>query len=188
MYRILVALFFLCATVFYLVRSNPAVIASEEAGVKLPPKLLAFHTKSSNCLSLNDPNMPPVDKIFHARLDQNNEVYGILCEPSAYNWPYAIYLVRDGYTGEAERLLFADYSQSGGWTGTDLLYNAVYDANSHELKGFSKARGLGDCGSLIILKWHEDQFALAEFRYKDECDGDASTPFPLIYKRFSGKP
>ena len=36
---------------------------------------------------------------------------------SAYNWPYVVYLVRDGYVEDAERVFFADYSLTTGWTG-----------------------------------------------------------------------
>ncbi len=158
-------------------------MAGEELITKLPAKLIALHQRYPGCLKLNDPVMPPEGAVFHARLDQQNEIYGILCEPSAYNWPYAIYLVRDGYAEDAERLFFADYSNAGGWAGTDLLFNASFNKKTRELLGFSKARGLGDCGSLITLKWNENQFSLMEFRYKENCDGDTEHPFPLIYKR-----
>ena len=183
MSRIVFALSIICASTLYLVHTHRAVTAQESVVAKLPAEIIARHQQYPGCVSHNDPVMPPEGVVFQARLGNDAEIYGILCEPAAYNWPYAIYLVRDGDTENAERLMFADYDQSTGWTGTDLLYNASFDKDTGLLRGFSKARGLGDCGSLTTLKWDGEQFALIEFRYKDACDEDINTPFPLIYKR-----
>ena len=187
MSRIVLALSIMCASALYLVHTNRAVVAIEVQTSKLPAKMAARHQQFPGCLKLNDPNMPPEGIVFQDRLNETMQVYGILCETSAYNWPFAIYLVRDGELSDAERLYFADYSNDTGWTGTDLLFNASYDPKTKQLQGFSKARGLGDCGSLIRLKWTDEQFALMEFRYKEECDEDISKPFPLIYKRYEKK-
>jgi len=189
MSRILVALTILCASAIYLVHTNRAVVAQEVQITELPAKLAQLHQKFPGCLRLDDPMMPPAGTVFRGRLGATTQVYGILCEASAYNWPFAVYLVRDGVFEEAERLYFADYSHEGGWTGTDLLFNASFDEKTGQLQGFSKARGLGDCGSLIRLKWNpaNEQFALMEFRYKEECDENVSIPFPLIYQRYEKK-
>ena len=154
---------------------------------RLPDDLVARHRQYPDCIRLDDPIMPREGRFFHARLDKETEIYGILCEPASYNWPYVIYLVRDGISGDAERLRFADYDRTTGWTGTDVLYNASFDRKTATLKAFSKARGLGDCGAKTTLKWHDKQFNLVEFRYKENCDGDIDKPFPLIYLRTIGK-
>jgi hypothetical protein len=187
MSRFVLALTIICASFVYLVHNNRAVLAGQETVSKLPAKLIARHHQYPGCMKLDDPDMPPAGVFFTARLDKQTELYGILCEPAAYNWPYAIYTVRDGVLKDAERLFFADYDRSTGWTGTDLLFNASFNKKTGELSGFSKARGAGDCGSQTILKWDEDLFSLKEFRYKENCDGDIEKPFPLIYKRFLAK-
>ncbi len=187
MSRIVLALSILCASVLYLVHTNRAVVAREVSMPKIPATLLARHQQFPGCLKLNDPSMPPAGLAFQGHLNDYTQVYGILCETSAYNWPYAVYLVRDGEFDDAQRVYFADYTNDGGWVGIDLLYNATYDDKTKQLQGFSKARGLGDCGSLTRLKWQEEQFALMEFRYKEECDMDVAKPFPLIYKRYEKK-
>jgi len=157
--------------------------ARPDSKATLPAALLTHHQKYPDCLPLNDPMMPPKGSSFAGRIDKNTRVYGILCEPSAYNWPYAIYLVRDGNVKGAERLNFADYERDSGWAGSNLLYNAYYDKETRTLAGFSKARGLGDCGAQNKLQWDGDRFSLIEYRYKENCDGKIDRPFPLLYKR-----
>jgi len=153
---------------------------------RLPAALLAQHQKYPDCLRLDDPAMPRRGASFSARLDKKTRIYGILCEPSAYNWPYAIYIVRNGNAGAAERLNFAAYGENG-WYGTNVLYNAYYNKENKMLQAFSKARGTGDCGSKSSLKWDGYELGLAEYRYKENCDGEIKRPFPLIYKRFIHK-
>jgi len=160
--------------------------ARQDHKTKLPADLLAYHQKYPDCAPLSDPMMPPVGTTFSAQLDKNTRLYGILCEPSPYNLPYAIYLVRGRDAKGAERLNFADYERSSGWAGTNLLYNAYFDKKTGTLNGFSKGRGLGDCGSQNTLQWDGNQFSLMEYRYKEECDGKVDKPFPLIYKRTVG--
>lgn len=187
MSRFVLALSIFCVSFLYLIHNNESVVADEGVVSSLPGKLLARHQQHPGCLKLDNPHMPREGAFFSARLNKTTELFGILCETSAYNWPYALYVVRDGYAEDAERLFFADYDQSTGWTGTNRLYNASFDKKTGELRGFSKSRGLGDCGSKTTLKWDGEQFSLVEFRYKDTCDGDIEKPFPLIYKRYSGK-
>ncbi len=184
MSRTLFALLILCLSTVYLVHTNRAVTAREEAvTVKLPAALAARHQQFPECMPVDDPLLSRPGAVFKARLDAGAEIYGILCEAAPYNWPFAIYVVREGDFENADRILFADYDKLTGWTGADLLYNAHFDPKTGLLRGFSKARGLGDCGTLSTLKWDGHQFALLEFRYKDVCDEDTKKPFPLIYKR-----
>ena len=170
-----------------LANQHDGIVAKEGEVTTLPPKLIELHERYPGCVKLNDPVMPRSHYAFSAKIDGETEVFGILCEPSTYNQPYAIYIVREGYYEDAERVFFADYNLESGWTGTDLLYNAYFNKNNGVLKGFSKGRGLADCGSQISMKWDGEQFSMMEYRYKDACDENTEKPFPLIYKRHQEK-
>jgi hypothetical protein len=183
MSRLFIALYLVSVGFLLLASEQSRVIAREEVVSKLPPALLTRHMQHPGCIAPDDEIMPQEDNFFHARLDSETELYGILCETSAYNWPYAIYVVRSGYLDDAERVLFAEFDGDTGWTGSDRLMNAQFEAKTGLLKGFSKARGPGDCGAQSALKWDGDRFVLVEYRYKSTCDGTATEPFPLIYKR-----
>ncbi len=187
MSRLAIALSVLCFGAVYLVHTHRAVSAVKSANAHLPAALMQIHQKSTGCVGfdeLEEHSIPLADAFFHHRINKTTELYGVICEYAAYNWPFAIYIVRDGDAANAERMLFADYDIAGGWTGSDVLYNAYFDQETGELHGFSKSRGFGDCGSLSTLKWEDDRFVLLEYRYKDACDGGINTTsFPLIYKR-----
>ena len=80
MFRIGIALSLLCVGVFYMVQSDHKVAARDEVSKKLPAKLIARHQQYPDCLKLNDPLMPQEDISFHARLDEETELYAVLCE------------------------------------------------------------------------------------------------------------
>lgn len=183
MSRVFLIIYTLCVGILLLANERRVVLAEEAARPPFPADLLKRHMEFPGCIDPADQTMPKGDLGFTVRLDESTELYGILCETAAYNWPYAIYIVRDGYYFDAERVLFADYAIETGWIGSNLLYNASFDAATRQLRGFAKARGLGDCGSQTALEWDGNQFNLMEFRYKQECDENVDQPFPLIYKR-----
>jgi hypothetical protein len=148
----------------------------------IPAAIKKRHHQFPECLRLDSPAMAGFSRALYARLDDDNELYAIMCEPSAYNFPYAVYIVNNGHMDEAERILFAEYDPAGGWRGSHVIHNPSFDGATRRLSGFSKSRGPGDCGSKVNLAWDGEQFNMIEYRYKDECDGNFSAPFPLIYK------
>jgi len=187
MYRVFIAVFMIAVSALFLTGRNLEAVAAKNAAktveAKLPAALIKRHQSFPGCVRLNGPVMPKNGSHIHARLDEDTELFAIMCEPSAYNFPYAVYIVRDGSYDDAERVYFADYALETGWYGAPVLYNPDFDQKTGLLSSFSKSRGPGDCGSRGVYKWDGNQLVLQEFRYKDECDGDISTPFPLLYKR-----
>ena len=178
---------FAAALVLSLATGTPQQLQARSAAkAQIPAALLTLHQKYPDCVRPDDPTMPKRHNSFIAKVADKTMIYGILCEPSAYNWPYAVYVVRNGKAQNAERLNFAKYERASGWTGSNVLFNAQYDPESKQLESFSKARGAGDCGSQSILQWDGSQFTLIEYRYKEQCDGKTDKPFPLIYKRAIG--
>lgn len=173
--------------------TGPAVAqqrpAKEQLASPFPAELLKRHMEFPGCTDPADEIMPRGEELgFRGRLDDSTEIVGIVCDGgSTYNWPYAIYIVRDGLYADAERKYFADYALETGWYGSSVLYNANYDAKAGLLRGFSMASGLADCGSQTALQWNGNELAMVEFRFKADCDGKPDVPFPLIYSRQIGR-
>ena len=161
---------------------SPEMAAASPAQA-VPSALARRHRQFPGCLPLSHPSMPKSALAFRTRLDKNNELFAILCEPAPYNFPYAIYIVNNGHMEEAERMLFAEYSDESGWYGSNVLYNPWFDREHKLLRGFSKSRGFGDCGSKSAYKWDGDMLIMMEYRYKSKCDGDIEAPFPSLYSR-----
>lgn len=62
---------------------------------------------------------------------------------------------------------------------------STFDPEQGRLTVFSKARGIGDCGSLADYRWTGDELALETFRYQ-ECSDSAEefvepADYPQIY-------
>jgi hypothetical protein len=55
--------------------------------------------------------------------------------------------------------------------GKPILVNATWDAERARLVTFSRARGLGDCGSTSDYVWDGTRFRLVEQAQMDECRG-----------------
>ena len=120
------------------------VLAQNKAPAGLPPALLEQHARQSQC--------EPLANLIHGddwevhRLSDDEWLYMVPCFSGAYNFSYQFYIGRDG-SDYFQRLLFADYSESYGWTGTDQLVGAFFEPDRLTLSSFAKGRGLGDCGT-----------------------------------------
>jgi len=155
---------------------NTTVLAPD----KLPPAIAKLHFVDGQCDAMERP--PLSDFGFEtARLDQDNKLFLIPCRAAAYNIVYRIYL-KAANEDRPRQLLFADYSNSLGWTGTQDLMNVSYDAKTKSLSAFYKGRGLGDCGSTSIYRWQQYAFKLVEYRNWEKCDGTRQAQdWPVIY-------
>ena len=105
---------------------------------------------------------------------------------AAYNSMERFFTVSDDVVAPS---LFADYSDTSGWTGTAEMINSWYDPARRQLTSFAKGRGLGDCGSIGRWRWQNGMFRMIEYRYQLECGGEATSDpeaWPLVYKAKQG--
>ncbi len=156
--------------------SGNSIILSPD---RIPPAIEKLHFADGEC---EPSDRPPLEGFGFesARVDKDNTLYLIPCFAGAYNVVYRAYL--KSFNDTARQLLFARYSDETGWTGTKDLMNISYDTKTGTLAAFSKARGLGDCGSTSRYKWTGYAFKMTEYRYWDKCDGTRlPDDWPVIY-------
>jgi len=146
---------------------------------KIPPAIGKLHFVDGECEAAD---RPPLEGFGFetAQLDKDNTLYFIPCFAGAYNIVYRAYL--KPFNDMARQLLFARYSDETGWTGSKDLMNISYDAKTATLTAFSKARGLGDCGSTSRYKLSGHAFKMLKYRYWGKCDGTRlPNDWPIIY-------
>jgi hypothetical protein len=96
------------------------------------------------------------------------------CGSGAYNFSSAVYI---GQRDSADKWTFAparfDYGASGfdGQSKLPIVINADWDVARQTLTSFSKARGLGDCGSSESWVWDGAMFRLTAATIMGECRG-----------------
>ena len=162
-------------------KSNPFTSGSTIilAPDKIPPKLGKLHFADGEC---EPADRAPLEGFGFeiAQVDKNTTLYLIPCFTGAYNVVYRAYLKLLNDT--LRQVLFARYTDQLGWTGTKDLMNISYDAKTRTLAAFSKARGLGDCGSSSRYQWSGRAFKMMQYRYWGKCDGTRLLPdWPIIY-------
>ncbi len=132
------------------------------------PECEPMHTLANRYDSWSDPALAP-----------DRTLYILPCWSGAYNFGWKVFV--GGY-GSYDALAFADYSETLGWTGATSLANVDYDPATKTLTAYYKGRGLGDCGSSGIWRWHEYGFRMLEFRAKEACDGEGEPmEFPVVF-------
>lgn len=128
----------------------------------------------------------------------NSEVYQVgdqkylvqlLCFMAAYQGSYQYVLYESSVNGiqvvplslsmfqtdDSGQLVRQDIEQVGGLP--------TFDPGTQKLTIFTKARGVGDCGSYAQYQWKGNEFELLEYRAKLDCDGQSVAPetYPQIY-------
>lgn len=164
--------------------TQPAQQADEpkaSAAVDPAQPWAALHGADVDCRPLDDPAAgPPVSAVAH-KLDDNNTLFEVSCALYAYNASTKFYLQTvDG----VRPVLGVDYADTTGWYGNDKFINASFDPATKKISTFAKGRGVGDCGSVATYAWSEGSFALTEYRYQEECGGEATADpekWPLIF-------
>lgn len=108
----------------------------------------------------------------------------VLCAHAAYQSAYAYAVVfPDGtlepltldvfYPDEAGNFQRVSESTVGGLT--------TFDPSQGELTVFSKARGIGDCGSFATYRWTGQALDLETYRYQDCTETPETAPDPASY-------
>lgn len=93
------------------------------------------------------------------------------CGSGAYNFSTVPYVIERG------KAVVARFDHVPGWTeseGIATLVNAGWDPARAELSSYTKARGLGDCGSSETYVWDGAMFRLVEMRAMGECRGSVN--------------
>lgn len=96
----------------------------------------------------------------------------LACGSGAYNVSHVPFVLRRA--GAAVRADLAAFDVKPGWwsdEGKPILINAAWDKERGLLTSFSKARGLGDCGTISEYAWDGSAFRLVEQSEMSECRG-----------------
>jgi hypothetical protein len=96
----------------------------------------------------------------------------LACGSGAYNVSYVPIVVPA--KGGAAAAKAASFDAPEAWWGEEkkpILINAAFEPATGELSTFSKARGLGDCGSGRTFVWDGARFRLTSQVDMDECRG-----------------
>ena len=145
----------------------------------VPVSLILQHTQNRNCDEFQ--NLPGAYRVLSGQVEKDTWIYFLPCTGGAYNLAYLAYVSwrPETYTP----LIFAQYDETLGWTGTDILFNVEFNPVNRALSATYLGRGLGDCGTYGLWKWREYGFAMQEFRAKPACDGQGEPGvFPLVYR------
>lgn len=158
-------------------RENTAPLAPE----KIPPTIAKLHFADGTCVSRK--HQPLAGFGFEtAEIDPGLALYLIPCFSGAYNIVYRLYLETTD-KGAPKQLLFANYSDELGWSGTGDLMNIEFNPDTKTLTTFSKGGGLADCGSTSVHRWQNYAFKLVEYRYWGDCGGTKlPEDWPIIYQ------
>jgi hypothetical protein len=98
----------------------------------------------------------------------------LTCGAGAYNFSSGIYTARRDIRG---RWMFEpakfDYGATGFFAESTIpiLVNADWDAATQTISSYTKARGLGDCGSSESYIWDGEMFRLTAASFMGECRG-----------------
>lgn len=98
----------------------------------------------------------------------------LTCGAGAYNFSSGIYTARRDIKG---RWMFEpakfDYLAAGfsAESTIPILVNADWDAATQTISSYTKARGLGDCGSSENYIWDGEMFRLTTASFMGECRG-----------------
>ncbi len=147
----------------------------------LPEPLKKHHLSYPDCALVDDNNLKSSLRFFTYALDKKTELYAIICDGGSYNTSFAIYLVRNKNYHNVERLYFPTFSKKYGWGGQNVLFNASYDPDTHQLTAITKYDAQKDCGNQASYLWVEGRFKLKHYRHKKKCSQKV-TQWPLVYQ------
>lgn len=108
----------------------------------------------------------------------------LVCAQAAYQsvYAYAVYQA-DGSWQPLTLDVFAPDGTGGFARSSQTTVGGLseFDPDLGLLTVFSKARGLGDCGSLADYRWEGGELELATFRYQDCSDSPGELVDPADY-------
>lgn len=154
--------------------------AGGAAPAELPEEVLIVHQREGECDAPED--LPNGDEFIVIPLtDDGRTMYLVPCYAGAYNFAHAAYVMEGG---RVKRHWFADYSDDGGWTATDVIVNPDWEGGGlGRLSMFNRGRGIGDCGSTGLWQVSDGRLRMLKFTYKADCDGQGEAgEFPVVFE------
>lgn len=144
----------------------------------IPQSVLARRNTDPSCYAVEE--LPNLDDKMSYRLSATQTLHLLPCWAGAYNYGYLAF-IDDGE--RIEQQYFASFSETLGWSGTNVLVNPYFDEVTGLLSDFYKGRGLGDCGTSGTWRWARWGFKLLEYSAREKCDTpEAPYEFPIIYR------
>lgn len=115
-------------------------------------------------------------------INEKEYILQVLCFVGAYQgtYQYLWYSALHPSLKIVDFLTFQEGEKGLQLTETNILTGTA-EFNDHILTVDTKARALGDCGSVATYEWGDGRFMLQEYRHKAQCDGVYGQEYPLIY-------
>ena len=137
---------------------------------------------AGECEELDD---RPAEALI-ARLSPGVVLYAPVCSRGAYNAVYSLVLADD--QGRGARRIDLPLPAGFGMARISDPMNLDYDPATRTLTGFSKGRGLGDCGDETHWVWTGSAFQLLLARVMGECRGVPYDDWPTLFQGKVGSP
>ncbi|MGF1460915.1 MAG: DUF1176 domain-containing protein [Leptolyngbyaceae cyanobacterium] len=171
---------------------QPAIAEDTPATSELPPEdvivrsVLEEVQRTDQCNGFYDPNIALTQS--QVLWIGNSVLVEVVCTLTAYQliYTYSAYASDGSILPLPLDTFYRD--EAGGFERSNTLTLAGladFDHNRNELAVFSKARGLGDCGSWAAYQWTGMEFVLTTFRYQvcGDSAGEyvAPTDYPQVF-------
>lgn len=153
------------------------------AGIEIPKDILERHTAACPEFASNEYLQREAYQLPGTEYaPKGATLYVLGCEMYAYNSLEKAYIAT---SYETINVAIPEVLADGSIVATTDLMGAGYDAGTQTLGTFQKGRGIGDCGSSALYKYSAEntRFVLVEARYKDSCDGEVESEWPIVYKK-----
>lgn len=153
-------------------RAAPATSQRAVEGRRVPASLPDL-TDNPDCAVGDSPEWRPTAW----RLGGDLLLWTLPCYRAAYNGGALLWTTREDGSGARQVAL-----PSADGASTEFLVNGDYDPRTREMSGFSKGRGLGDCGVAQRWLWTGARFELLEERRMDDCFGVTAEHWPRLWR------
>ncbi|MBV5260310.1 DUF1176 domain-containing protein [Synechococcus moorigangaii CMS01] len=163
--------------------------SSPDLSAQILPELIKNRESLQLCQDFRfEPELTEVASNVY-RVGENDYLVHLVCGSTAYQLlqDYFLYQKTTGQPNLTSLpITFFDRDQNGELieeTEMTMAGYSEYDPVTKTVNIFTKARGLGDCGSLGFYRFTGTELRLDRFLMKDECDGNYIEPinYPQVY-------
>ncbi|WP_236612519.1 DUF1176 domain-containing protein [Picosynechococcus sp. NKBG15041c] len=166
-----------------------AAYTSPDLSTEIIPELIENQTSLGLCPEFRfDAELTEAASNVY-RVGENDYLVHLVCGSSAYQLlqDYFLYQKTTAQPDLTPLPVTYFYQNANGEltqeTDTIMAGYSEYDPATKTISIFTKARGLGDCGSLGFYKFTGTELRLERFLMKNECDGNYIEPidYPQVY-------